>query len=46
MTHRRPMLLSLCLLLSAALPVGAAEPKSAAPPAMDAEQQKMMEAWQ
>ena len=46
MTHRRPVLLSLCLLLSVGLPAGAAEPKSAAPPAMDAEQQKMMEAWQ
>ena len=46
MTHRRPLLLSLCLLLSSALPAGAAEPKSATPPAMDAEQQKMMEAWQ
>ena len=46
MKHRRPLLVPLCLLLAIALPSLAAEPKSPAPPAMNAEQQKMMEAWQ
>ena len=46
MKHRRPLLVPLCLLLAIALPALAAEPKSSAPLAMNAEQQKMMEAWQ
>src|SRR5687768_1063977 len=47
MSHRRPVLVSLCLLLAVAVPAAAAEPKSpAAPPAMTAEQQRMMQAWE